>query len=79
MFRHTHKSFTRTVKFHLTAIAMIACLAAMSARATAAVTSGESSAFGLSVDVDLVDQNNLLNLILGANLGPIPSVSGRRS
>ncbi|MBA3482399.1 MAG: PEP-CTERM sorting domain-containing protein [Pirellulales bacterium] len=39
------------------------------------VTLGEASAFGLFVNTDIVDQNNLLNVLVSADLGPTPSVS----
>jgi hypothetical protein len=43
--------------------------------ARAIVNQGEASAFGLFVNTDIVDQNNLLNLLVSADLGPTPSVS----
>jgi len=53
---------------------MAASFLPSTARAT--VNSGEASAYGLFVNTDIVDQNNLLNVQVSADLGPTPSVSG---
>jgi hypothetical protein len=44
--------------------------------AQALVIEGESSAFGVSADVGIVDRNTLLGIGVNATVGPVPSVAG---
>ncbi len=57
-------------------VAAALAVVSLSPTAQAAVDSGSSSAYGLFVDTDISDKNNLLNATVSANLGPVPSVSG---
>lgn len=58
------------------ALAAGVCLVGASPPTQAAVIEGRSSAYGVSVDSDIVDQNSVLTVVVGAELGPTPSVGG---